>query len=159
MIDAKQLRSLIRRTLQAASIYSLAAEELLMGTSAQESHLGTYIAQIKGPAKGIFQMEPATEADIWGNYLRYQPQISYEVSAISRVNGPDPFALESNLAYQILMARIHYRRVKAPLPKAGDLQGQAAYWKRYYNSELGKGTVEEYMRNYGKIMSSTSGFW
>ena len=30
-------------------------------------------------------------------------------------------------------------------PKAGDLEGQAKYWKKYYNSHLGKGTIEHFM--------------
>jgi hypothetical protein len=43
------------------------------------------------------------------------------------------------------MCRVHYYRVPAALPPAGDLAEQAAYWKRYYNTELGRGTVEHFL--------------
>ena len=31
------------------------------------------------------------------------------------------------------------------LPEAGDLEGQAAFWKQHYNTPLGAGTVGKYM--------------
>jgi len=46
------------------------------------------------------------------------------------------------------MARIHYLRIADKIPST--LEGQAAYWKKYYNSEKGAGTVEEYIANYKK---------
>lgn len=59
MMDKRQLRNLIRRVLIGIGGYSEEAENLLMGTAAQESALGEYIRQLgNGPALGIFQMEP-----------------------------------------------------------------------------------------------------
>lgn len=48
--------------------------ELLLLTCAAESAMGKYIMQVGGPARGIFQMEPNTEKDIWENWLKYKPQ-------------------------------------------------------------------------------------
>ena len=48
------------------------------------------------------------------------------------------------------IARVHYLRRKEAIPK--DLEGQARYWKQYYNTPKGKGTVEEYIRNYKKYV-------
>ena len=31
-------------------------------------------------------------------------------------------------------------------PVAGDIEGQAAFWKQHYNTPLGAGTVSKYMR-------------
>ena len=45
------------------------------------------------------------------------------------------------------MIRLHYYRVPQPLPDA-DLLQVAAYWKRHYNTTLGKGTINQFMRNY-----------
>lgn len=66
-INCEQLRLyVIRPTLEKIELWSEAAENLLLGTTAQESHMGTYIKQVgKGPALGIYQMEPATHKDIW----------------------------------------------------------------------------------------------
>jgi hypothetical protein len=143
-IEKNQLRSLIKRVLQPYDLWSQEAEDLLMGTAAQESRLGKYIAQINGPAKGIFQMEPATETDLWSYISR--KDLSNLVGTVSGVPGPNPLHLEGNLIYQIITARIFYLRVKEAIPEG--LVPQAKYYKKYWNTELGKATVEQYVRNY-----------
>ena len=50
--------------------------------------------------------------------------------------------LEYNLAYAVCMARIHYLRDPEPLPKKNDVWGLAEYYKRVWNTEAGKATVE-----------------
>ena len=42
--------------------------ELMIGTAATESHF-TRRAQCPGPARGLFQVEPATARDIYVTYL------------------------------------------------------------------------------------------
>jgi hypothetical protein len=66
MFDTTQFYQLIKTVLINFDPFlaSLNAIQLLMGTAAQESHLGTYLKQINGPALGVFQMEPNTEIDI-----------------------------------------------------------------------------------------------
>ncbi|MEE3046670.1 MAG: hypothetical protein VX620_15580 [Pseudomonadota bacterium] len=150
MIDPKQLRlDIIRPVLQATGMWSQAAENLLMGTAAQESDGGRYVRQLaNGPARGIFQMEPATLDDIYANYLEYRPDLRGAVDAyLTPALGRDE-NLVCNLAYATLMCRVHYRRVPDALPKADDLRGMATYWKRFYNTVQGKGTVEEFVANY-----------
>jgi hypothetical protein len=44
----------IRPTLQRLGLWSLAAENLLLGTAAQESKLGYYLHQLEGPALGLY---------------------------------------------------------------------------------------------------------
>jgi len=143
-IEKNQLRSLIQRVLQPHDLWSQEAEDLLMGTAAQESRLGKYIAQIKGPAKGIFQMEPATETDLWRYIVR--KDLTNLVDMVSGVFGPNLLHLEGNLIYQIVIARIFYRRVKEAIPNG--LVLQAKYYKKYWNTELGKATVDQYVKNY-----------
>lgn len=69
---------IIRPTLVEMGHYSPAAEALLLGTAAHESHGGRYLSQIRGPARGIYQMEPATHDDLWRHYLppRRPPGVS-----------------------------------------------------------------------------------
>ena len=50
-----------------------------------------------------------------------------------------------NIALQAVFCRLKYKRDKYALPKANDLEAQAKYWKRVYNTHLGKGTVEHFM--------------
>lgn len=55
--------------------YTEEAVDLLMMTAAHESNGCSYIKQINGPALGVYQMEPSTEADIWDNYLEFNTEI------------------------------------------------------------------------------------
>lgn len=146
-MDAKQFRNLIvRKTLRMLELHSEAAEDLLMGTAAQESHL-KYIKQLgSGPALGLFQMEPDTLHDIWENYLDYRPGLVQKIEDTTGIGIEDQDALVYNLRYAAAMCRVHYLRVSAPLPSS--LAEQAAYWKQHYNTVLGAGTVEEYIDNY-----------
>lgn len=128
------------------------AVQLLLGTAAQESHMGRYLRQINGPALGIFQMEPTTHDDIWTNYLQYRTALSRMVSKL-RVDMPiGPRQMAGNLYYAAAMARIHYRRVPEPLPQVGDLSGMAEYWKKHYNTHLGAGTEDEFIANYERFV-------
>ena len=54
--------------------------------------------------------------------------------------------LNDNDYLGIMFAREHYRRVPKPIPST--VEEQADYWKRYYNSFAGKGTIEEYLQNW-----------
>jgi hypothetical protein len=144
-MNREQLRMLIRSVLQELQLYSEDAEEQLMLTAAVESNLGEYIAQVGGPAQGIFQMEPATEGDIWNNYLRYKQHLAEKIKALA---GESAYRLRGNLIYQIAMARVHYLRVSEPLPSRHDVEGLAQYWKDHYNTFKGKGTVEKAVEKY-----------
>lgn len=148
-INNRQLRDIITEVLTEVDLHSDAAVELLMLTAAQESHLGTYLKQIgNGPALGIFQMEPATEEDIFRNYIQFRPKYKELITRYTTIDGND---LRDNFAYQIIMARLHYRRVKESLPDAEDIEGLARYWKDHYNTRLGKGSVEEAVENYRRL--------
>jgi hypothetical protein len=147
MIDQKQLRGVIKYCLDGIGLYSKEAENLLMGTAAQESRLGTYLRQLGGgPALGIMQMEPATFNDIKINYLSYRSQLVSKILGISGCLRLVPEYMEWNIALSICMARIHYYRIPEPLPI--DIISMAHYWKKYYNTYLGSGTEKEFIDNY-----------
>lgn len=147
-----QFREKIRavlRYLEPEIPYSEQAVELLMLTAAQESRLGTYLKQVKGPARGVFQIEPATEIDMWISLnLEKYKSIKNLISNLMGKDWPTGFTpMEMNLAYAIAMARFYYWRIPDPLPKLNTLS-LASYWKKYYNTYLGAGKVEEAVRNY-----------
>jgi len=137
MINLKQLRSLIRRTLVAYALSEKDSHiELLIGTAAQESRAGTYLKQLgNAPAVGIFQMEPGTF-----EWLKKKYQKRFGLQDIRFEE------LEWNLKYSILFARLRYLVVPERIPD--ELEGWAYYWKKYYNTTFGKGTEEEFIRNY-----------
>jgi hypothetical protein len=146
--DAKQIKNLIGLTIDELGYYSDEAVYLLLGTMAVESSFGTYLKQLNGPALGVFQMEPNTLKDIWINYIHHRPNLAYKVDIVSGVHGVDSRALETNLRYQIVMARIHYLRVPKALPNKSDLTAIARYWKVYYNTNKGKGLESKFITSY-----------
>lgn len=145
------LKSLIASVLKELNLHSDNAVNLLIGTAAQESHLGRYRKQLGGgPALGIFQMEPATFDDIVKNYLRYKPELAARIERVARISRFKAEDLENNDLLATCMARVHYLRVREAIPS--DLEGWARYWKRYYNTPLGKGTEEEFIANYKRFV-------
>ena len=129
-----------------------AGERLVMGTGAHESNRFRYLHQLgKGPALGLWQMEPATYADIWGRWLCYRPRLVDALCSLAiRVhNGIPPVEeLTHNLRFAAAMCRVHYLRVPVALPAKGEHLALARYWKDHYNTYLGAGTPEEFLRVY-----------
>lgn len=141
--------SVIVPVLHHIKLYSDEAVELIAGTIAQESDMGEYLRQIRGPALGICQMEPATHKDIYDNFLKYRPCLREKLEQLcSDYNGAAAEEMVGNLYYSVAMCRVHYFRVPKKLPKVGDLKGQAAYWKRWYNTPLGHGTEGQYIKSF-----------
>ncbi len=152
-LDPVQLRQIIRCTLQQLDMYTPAAEELLIGTAAHESHLGHWLMQYPhGPARGLYQMEPATEADIWNKYLHYRPERAEKITRLTGVTKPSILNLQFNPIYSTAMARLHYRRVSDPLPAADDLTALAHYWDQHYNCNPHKGFPDQFIADYRRLV-------
>jgi len=152
-INVKQLvKYVIRPSLRSVGLYSIEAEQLLLGTAAQETGMGHYIHQIVGPALGIYQMEPNTYVGLWNGYVKSRPELERKIRlAVGLENStglPPKELLITDLKFATIMSRVYYLRVDEALPGDGDIVAQAMYWKKYYNTYLGKGTVKQYIKNY-----------
>lgn len=147
-MDEKQfLTFIIDPILKSLALWSPSARVLLLGTALVESRL-QYIHQIGGgPALGVYQMEPDTHEDIWVNYLNFKPALADNVIALRLLSYralPSAAAeMQGNLYYATAMARVHYRRVREALPAHEDAAAMARYWKTYYNTPKGAGTIEK----------------
>ena len=155
MIKTKQLKDLIVECLVElekaipAIVCNKSAVNLLLGTAAQESLLGTYIRQVGGPALGIYQMEPATHMDLWANWINYREFVYRGLMKLGpEFERPTNNRLVYDLRYATVMARLHYYRRPEPLPEGDDVHGLALYWKDHYNTSLGAGSVHEFEQNY-----------
>lgn len=153
-INSHHLRvCVVRPVLKHLDLWSPVAENLLLGTAAQESLMGTYLDQrdpdVVGPAVGIYQMERATFNDLWERliwptfFLRTQKFVPHGTL-------DDQFIqMQGNLYFATAMARLKYYSVKEALPSdPTDIRALARYWKVYYNTPLGKGTEVEFRNNY-----------
>ena len=149
-MNKEQLKELIEKVLIGIGLYSQDAFNLVCGTIAQETHFGKYIKQVKGPALGICQIEPNTFKDIVENYLSYKGHLRKLIQETCNINEFKAESLVYNLAFSIAICRIFYLRISEPLPYT--LEGYAKYYKKYYNTPLGKATEQEFINNYNKYV-------
>jgi len=149
MLYVRQFRLMVRESLQAVGLWDLAAENLLVGTALQESNL-YFLKQVNGPAIGFFQIEPETYA--WIRQKIKDHGLCWNIlKQCGFMTLPeDPGCLGWHIRYAIIVARFRYLAIPDPLPHADDLEGLAKTWKLYYNSNLGKGTVDQFIANYKK---------
>ncbi len=127
------------------------AVPLLLGTAAVEGNLKKR-GQIIGPARGLWQMEPVTALDIWDRFIQYENRWLKVLGGFSKSYPVDHFPSKKELAtllyeddkFACCMARMNYLRFPEPIP--GSLQGQATYWKHYWNTSKGKGTEKKYLK-------------
>lgn len=168
MIDPVQLRDvLIRPTLerlvhQFPGADHPAAVNLLIGTAYHESLGGTYFKQAGGPALGLYQIEPATHSDLWNNYLSYRSEscqrliaglAAFEIKMASDEGdeGDDDLldrALITSIDYSTAVCRLLYYRQRFDWPEPEDVPALAEIWKQFYNTELGAGTVEQFIEHF-----------
>jgi hypothetical protein len=144
-LDPTQLRQfVIRPALESIGLWSPAAENLVLGTALVESK-AAYVRQVKGPAISIFQIEPATYKDLL-RWLKERPDLEHKVMVLRSGMYPvadSVFEMQGNLCYAAAMCRVFYRRIPQELPGPANSLGMAKYWKVFYNTLLGKGTIEK----------------
>lgn len=149
--------------------YARAVGDLLIGTAAVESGMTArrqygYETSDSGGAWGKWQTEAPPLVDNI-RYLRahdavrrnagrwlYGPCGDEDMGGLLRTSEHCLLRLIHDWdRLAVLMARIHYMRFSAPVPST--LQGQAEYWKRYYNTTAGKGTPGKYIRAWERLVA------
>lgn len=127
------------------------AVDLVYNTGLVESKYG-YLRQVQGPAVGFMQIEPFTAVDTCINYLQFREKLMKQVADVCYLDVKyftDPtiddwkFILTTNISAMVVFSRLHYRRVPKPLPRT--VNEQAVYWKAYYNTAKGKGSVDKFL--------------
>lgn len=160
MIDLTQLRLLVvRPTLQhlaqAGVPYTLAAENLIIGTAMWESQGFRYLAQVDGPALGFWQMEPATFDDLWNNFISGRSALRATMIEIAGGSLPPAQALVANLALGCAMARLQYYRSPRPIVEGMDAQAMAALYKAVYNTPRGAADIARVIGSFQAAQVST----
>ena len=114
------------------------AKLLLLETMAQETRLGSYRDPSKdGAGRGITQFDKGIVVD---TVTRARQS---ELDAVQETFGIDLYMVDwDDLDFAplpcIILARLKYKRIPEEIPNT--IEGRAGYWKKHYNSELGKGT-------------------
>lgn len=136
-----------------------AAVELLIGTVAVESGFRA-LDQITGandrrlgPAFGLYQIEPATRADVHANFLRHRPALNERVCRLLAADPSPDHQLATNLLYATAIARLVYYRSPLKLGAPGDVEAHAWLWKQAYNTPHGKGREEDFVAAWERLIA------
>ncbi len=167
-IFATDLRSLvIRPTLEQLDDWSPAAENLLLGTAAQESQLGfrlhnSHLQSSQNQGQGLYRISPNTHIQVWDEFLITDPELASRLRGLASqqqfLKAPHQ-ELITNLSYATGVAWMIYKRHRVALPDANDIEAMGAYWLQYFskrdanelcfNSDL---PLEKFETNYRKLV-------
>ena len=124
MLAATLLLSMvIRPALSKINLWSPSAEELVLGTAVVESGLTCIRQWGDGPALGLWQVEPATQIDLYTNFLNYRPELGSKLIELRAAGLSLDENLATNLIYGAAVCRLCYYRKAEALPEAGDIEG------------------------------------
>ncbi len=120
------------------------ARRLLLETASAETLMGKAIDTSWNTGIGIMQFDEIGFDDVKQRTPQSKKDLVLKAYGIDidRVNHTD---LRWSPLLSVIFARLKYMLVPSKIPT--NIQGRAAYWKRWYNSELGAGTIEHYVNN------------
>lgn len=134
-----------------------AAINLILMIVAHESGKLTYSKQVRGPALGFTQMEPATFQWLIEWLGKTRPHLLEALSLFVPVGGEPVCGSDSNYMvispqFAVAAARLNLIRFPEPLPQSDDLEGLARYAKKYWNTHAGKATEADYLNAYQSMV-------
>jgi len=167
-IFATDLRSLvIRPTLEHLDDWSPAAENLLLGTAAQESQLGfrlhnSQLQSHQSQGQGLYRISPNTHVQVWDEFLINDPELASRLRGLASqqqfLKAPHQ-ELITNLSYATGVAWMVYKRNRVALPDANDIEALGAFWLHYFSkrdaNELSYSSdvpLEKFETNYRKLV-------
>jgi len=154
MLNSMQVLTVIKDTLgKMGSKYSSHDAIMLVYRTGLVESRYEYLMQKGGDniARGFFQCEPWVAVSLCNDYLKYRKELLKKVASVCHLDwsyftSPDENAwrevLTTNIIAQIVVCRLHYWRVPKKMPKT--LDDQASYWKQWYNTSKGAGTVDHF---------------
>lgn len=119
------------------------AEKLILETAKVETGLGTLKDRTRLAGMGLTQFDNKPFYDIKNRSKRFKNKIKNELGIdISMVHWEH---LRYNPFLSFLFTRLFYLTIREKIPNT--LKERAKYWKKYYNTYLGKGTIEHYIES------------
>ena len=159
---------IVAPTIKDLGMHSPEAEDILVGIAAHESMGFRHLRQSpRGPAVSPYQMEPWVAADVVVRYLDTRPDLRdlLEAAAWPLTSSKVDWAnldlrdlrskLICDLRFATAVARLRLWMIPEALPSRGDLSDDleyvtalGRYWKTYWNTEYGAGTVDEFVASW-----------
>jgi len=149
----------VKPTLKQLGVQSKSAENLLLGTAAQESGLGFHFKQKHQHGIGIYQISPQRHTKVWDNYLVDQPELASQIRGLASQHEflENPHAeLATNLRYATAIAWMIYQQAAITLPQdSDDIVDLANIWARHFHCRPGANT-KEFILCYKDFVSKTA---
>lgn len=121
------------------------AVDLMLETAAQETHCGQLRDSTpNGAGRGIFQIDPIAFNDIIQRTRSADATMVFNQFAVD-IKTVRHDALDHSPLLSAIFCRLFYKLIPEAIPAT--LAERAAYWKKYYNTELGAGSVGAYINN------------
>ena len=118
------------------------AKMLLAETAAAETDYGKAVDHSWSVGVGVMQFDPIGFDDVKARTSpRLKDVVQREFGVI--IDRTELSDLRHSPLLSVIFARLKYRLIPSAIP--ADVNGRAAYWKKWYNSELGAGTVDHYL--------------
>ncbi len=120
------------------------ANALVLETIATETSLGTLEDKTVGAGMGLSQFDKIPFYDIRDRtspnlILKIKSELGIDIRVVEWEH------LRYNPLLSVLFCRLFYKLIKEEIPSKLELR--AMYWKKYYNTKFGKGTVEHYIKS------------
>ncbi len=152
-ISASDLQYFVLQpALECLDMYSAAAEQLLLGTAAQESGFDPF-ARTKPGGIGIYQITSEQHRAVWDTFLAFDPELASKVRGLASqrqfLKNPDD-ELRTNLAYSTAIAWVIYLQSNHQLPAAHDAEGLDNFWQdNFHHQQRHHGNLAAWIRSYG----------
>ncbi len=160
-ICAGELRHyVVRPTLKHMGMWSLSAENLLLGTAARESGLGFHLKPANTKALGIYQISPRMHRNIWDHFLAPKFELSSVVRGLASqrefLSHPH-HELATNLAYSTAIAWLIYYRTGINIKQVNpqDTMALAKIWQKHFHSRC-PGSLESFVDSYQQLLIDTA---
>lgn len=118
------------------------AVQMIVETAIVESGLGKIEDKTIKAGIGITQFDEIPFYDVRERNMKRKNKILNDLGVDIALVEWEHLRYNSFLA--LLFTRLFYLLLPEQIPS--DLEGRARYWKKYYNTSLGKGDVEHYLR-------------
>lgn len=134
-VDVREL--IVRPTLEQLNEWSPAAENLLIGTAAQESQLGFRLHTSTLNGLGMYRISAQTHIQVWDEFLITDPELASRLRGLASqqqfLKSPHT-ELITNLSYATGVAWMIYKRHQLALPDPTNIRELAKCWFKYYLS-------------------------
>ena len=118
------------------------AYNLVLETATAETALGKITDKTLYAGMGICQFDKVPFQRVKDKSMRFRNLILRKLGVDIKLVQWEH--LRYNTFLSLLFCRLYYMAVQEPIPST--IEDRAKYWKKYYNSYLGKGTPEHYLK-------------